>query len=144
MRPMFSLSLLAVLACVGFSARAQMGRPDPAERFAQADANHDGRITQDEFTAGRAARFAKADRNGDGFISDDDLPRFARSNAGLLQKVHALQKAADLNGDGKVSRAEFDQAGERMFAAADTNHDGAVDQAEMHAAVEQMRALAGK
>lgn len=144
MRAMRCLSLVGVLSVLAVSAQAQIGPVDPAERFAQADTNHDGRISRDEFLAGRQARFARADRNGDGFISDDDLPPFVRSNAGMMQKVHAMEQAADLDGDGRVSRAEFQQAGERLFATADTNHDGFIDQAEMSRAVEQVRAMAGR
>ena len=144
MRAMLCLSLAGVLSVLAGSAQAQVGRADPAERFAQADTNHDGRISRDEFLAGREARFARVDRNGDGFISDDDLPPFVRSHAGMMQKAHALEQAADLDGDDRVSRAEFQQAGERLFATADTNHDGAIDQAEMDRTVEQIRAMAGR
>ncbi|MGA0588309.1 EF-hand domain-containing protein [Dyella sp. KRB-257] len=145
MRPMLALGLFVALGVIATAAQAQMmRRSDPAERFAQADTNHDGRITHDEFVAGRAARFAKVDRNGDGYISDDDLPAFARSHAGMVQKVHALQQATDLDGDGRISRAEFEQAGEKLFALVDANGDGAVDQAEMRQMAEHARALAGK
>lgn len=144
MRATFCFCLAGTLSVLACTTQAQIGRADPAERFAQADANHDGRISREEFLAGREARFARADRNGDGYISDDDMPPFVRSNTGMMQKVHALEQAADLDGDGRVSRAEFHQAGERLFATVDTNHDGVIDHAEMDKAVDQIRALAGR
>lgn len=140
----FSVCLLIGLGCVAAGGWAHAARVDPAERFAQADADHDGRVTRDEFMAARAARFAKVDRDGDGFLGDADLPRFVRSNPGMLQKVHALQQPSDADGDGRISRDEFEQAGATLFARADANHDGCVDAGEMDRAAAQARALADR
>jgi Ca2+-binding EF-hand superfamily protein len=40
----------------------------------RSDADKDGRITLDEFTARAAKRFATLDLNNDGRIAADDLP----------------------------------------------------------------------
>ena len=37
-----------------------------------ADADHDGKVTRQEFTDTRAALFARLDRNGDGVVDDAD------------------------------------------------------------------------
>jgi len=49
---------------------------------------------------------------------------------GLITTAAAAPPKADTNGDGQVSRAEFDTASEARFAAADTNHDGFISMDE--------------
>jgi len=43
----------------------------PVDEFKKLDTNHDGKISKDEFLAGKggsAEEFAKLDKNGDGFL----------------------------------------------------------------------------
>ena len=57
--------------------RAPGGQPYPvAAWFAQADANHDGRLTRDEFRADADAWFAVLDVNKDGQISMPEVTRW--------------------------------------------------------------------
>lgn len=104
------------------------------DAFANADANQDGMITRAEFAATRAANFGRLDRNGDGAVSKDDLGRLARMRAQAAQRFDQLIKAADTNGDGKVTRQEFAAAPMPMFDRADANGDGQVDRSEAAAA----------
>jgi hypothetical protein len=69
-----------------------MGQPYPvAAWFAEADANHDGRITPAEFEADAEAYFKALDLNGDGEISMPEVthweevlvPEIARDASGL-------------------------------------------------------------
>ncbi|HEY4163739.1 MAG TPA: hypothetical protein VGM59_11800, partial [Dongiaceae bacterium] len=41
--------------------------------FARMDENHDGQVTQAEFTAASEAFFKKLDKNGDGVITKDEM-----------------------------------------------------------------------
>jgi len=73
--------------------RAPGGQPYPvAAWFAQADANHDGKITRDEFRADADAFFKVRDANGDGQISmpevtrweEELVPEVSRVGAGMM------------------------------------------------------------
>lgn len=72
--------------------RAPGGQPYPvAAWFAQADANHDGRLTRDEFRADADAWFKVLDADGDGQVSmpevtrweEELVPEITRSGLGM-------------------------------------------------------------
>lgn len=144
MRRFHSVLTMMMLGVVALPACARMGRADPVEMIRQADANHDGLISRDEFMSARAARFDKMDRNHDGYLDDADLPRFVSSRTGAADKFHAAIQMADADHDGKVGREEFVDAGSRMFDMIDVNRDGAIDQGELQRATQRLQALAGK
>ncbi len=57
--------------------RAKLGEPYPiAQWFAQADTDHDGKISHDEFVADAVAFFQKLDTNHDGYISSPETTRY--------------------------------------------------------------------
>jgi Ca2+-binding EF-hand superfamily protein len=89
------------------------GREGPA--LEQADANHDGKVTKQEYVDARAAQFSRMDRNGDGFIDEAD-------------------SRIDSNGDGKISKDEFINAPTMLFDKFDANKDGVLDAKELEAA----------
>ncbi len=142
--PILAASLIA-LGCCGCAARlatAAVGgggaRADPVQMLAEADADHDGRISRAEYQAARAARFARLDRNRDGYVGPDDAPRMARRRAG--GKLAQLERALDADGDGRVSRAEFVDGPARLFDLADANHDGVVGADELQRLRERLAA----
>ena len=67
------------------------------KRFARADRDDDGRITQAEYLAPRRRNFDKLDTNGDGKLSFEE---YAASGIAKYLK-------ADANGDQRLSAAEF-------------------------------------
>src|SRR3546814_8632604 len=105
------------------------GHGDNVEAFvSQHDDNADGRLTWAEFDAFRRNRFDVTDSNGDGTVDveeyvqefDDRLHRALE--AGRDEHIEAARRrfaAIDADKDGKVSRAEFDASGERVFARGD-------------------------
>src|SRR5262245_28874185 len=104
----------------------------------QADANHDGKVTKQEYNDARAALFARMDRNGDGFIDDADSREGANERG--QRAAAALRGRIDTNGDGKVSKEEFLNAPTMMFDKFDADKNGELDAKELEAA----RTAAGK
>lgn len=140
MRMSLFIAATATLAIAG-TAHAQIGGRF-ADMFADADTNHDGRVSRDEFIARRNSRFVELDRNHDGVISAADFPRLM-AFAAAKAKMDALIIGADADHDGKVTRQELANAPTTMFDMADANHDGFVDQSELSAFRANARAMRG-
>ena len=119
----------AVLLLSGCVVLAQ-GREGNA--LEQADANHDGKVTKQEYNDARAALFARMDRNGDGFIDDADSREGANERG--QRAAAALRGRIDSNGDGKISKDEFVNAPTMLFDKFDANKDGVLDATELEAA----------
>jgi Ca2+-binding EF-hand superfamily protein len=68
--------------------RAPQGKPYPVmDWFNAADANHDGKISQDEFTADAMRFFDMLDVNHDGFISSPENTRYENQIAPEIQRM---------------------------------------------------------
>lgn len=116
------------------------------ERLKAADKDGDGKVTRDEFKAAfphaPAPVFDRLDGDGDGFLTAADAPKEqpapeaakpeaskpARPNAEEAQKYRERLKAADKDGDGKITKeefkVEFPNAEEGRFSKLDRNGDG--------------------
>jgi EF hand len=73
--------------------------------FDAADANHDGRMTAEEWSAGdpsRLADFKKRDANHDGVVTKEEAIAYGRKH-GIANKI---MREADKNDDGFLDRAE--------------------------------------
>jgi Ca2+-binding EF-hand superfamily protein len=111
------------------------GAPDAArgDRMAQhilarVDTDHDGKISRVEFDAESAALFKRLDKNGDGKIASDEVP--ARHWGGKGPMFGQM----DTDKDGKVTKAEFTAAEDKIFQKLDANGDGVITPDEMQAA----------
>jgi Ca2+-binding EF-hand superfamily protein len=81
----FALSTLALSACADNDTRAQKIAEKAKERFAAADTNHDGQLSQDEANQGMprlAAHFAEIDTNKDGQLSVDEIMTYIQQRRG--------------------------------------------------------------
>ncbi len=134
-----TLSIVCVAAMSASSADAASRTPGAA--LDKADANHDGYVTRDEFTASRAAQFERLDRNDDGVVSLSEFPRLAKSNRPKAQALKAVIQHADRDGDGRVTRAEFVDGPAPLFDRADRDHDGRLSRDEAAAVREQLESL---
>lgn len=116
----------------------QMGEMD----FAAMDADGDGRVTEAEVTAFRAAQAAGIDTDGDGLLSAEEIAAMHIRTATTGANDHAARMIDrhDADGDGKLSAAELAlrPMPARMFEMLDADSDGAVTEAEIAAAKERM------
>lgn len=126
----------AALACVCFPATAQQ-RPsaEQLERLrdilTNADVNGDGKVTRREYDAHRGDIFARLDRNGNGVVSVEDAPRLRLPRRKFTEKLEQVLAMADQNGDGRLSRAEWDKPERDIFALVDQDEDGIIALADL-------------
>jgi Ca2+-binding EF-hand superfamily protein len=106
------------------SSQAAPAPPSPADTFAQMDADHNGRLTGKEWTAG-TSDFDRMDHNHDGAVSRDEFLNLDRTRT----RREGLFRLMDKNRDGRLSRAEWKGDAED-FDRRDRNHDGAVTKDE--------------
>ncbi|MBK5945330.1 hypothetical protein CCR83_02415 [Rhodobacter veldkampii DSM 11550] len=105
------------------------------QAFDQFDANKDGKITQDEIKAARAAETTALDADKDGKISAAELVAQDMQNAQARAEMRAKNRIErlDTDGDGMLSAAELAARPMqlKMFDRLDANNDGAVDKDEL-------------
>ncbi|WP_430512988.1 EF-hand domain-containing protein [Pannonibacter phragmitetus] len=106
----------------GWGGKGHHGGRDGGRMVEMFDQNKDGSITQDEVNAAVAERFSAADADKDGRVTLDEFKTY-RITEMQPMKVRAFQRL-DRDGDGKVTRAEFDRISDRMFARLDRGGNG--------------------
>ena len=147
------LALLTVAATTLATAAYAAGpNGGPGGFLKSADLNKDGVIDQTEFQTSRDKWFADLDADKDGFVTADELKAFGDKMHAEWAKKHADQatngkpadaqrkhgdfsqrilERVDTDKDGKISKAEFDAEGSKLFAKLDRNSDGKVAENEM-------------
>ncbi|OYX51989.1 MAG: hypothetical protein B7Y97_03785 [Sphingomonas sp. 32-66-10] len=129
---------------------ARRGGGGMGERMmARVDTNGDGLISKAENRAMVEARFARMDADKDGTVEAGEGRKGmgkgkwkrggeGRGPGGPGGPAMAMKKA-DTNGDGAISKAEFDAMSAQRFAKLDTNKDGKIDATEMQAQRDKAR-----
>ena len=97
------------------------------------DHDHDGRVERDQFP-GSDEKFAELDKDKDGVLTEKDFPAApAKPAPAAGGAATGLIATCDKDGDGRLSRAEF-QGSNDEWRALDRNQDGWVDAEEAKAA----------
>lgn len=127
----------ALVISAGFAVARSADAPAPVD-FETLDSNNDGQITQDEMASQRAAHMSRADANSDGILSAEELEAHASQRAS--KQVEKMLKRFDSNDDGQLSMQELaeNQRVPRHFRRADRDGDGALSRAEFDAAQNRM------
>jgi hypothetical protein len=145
------------LSPAGKPFRADPGKPYPtAIWFAEADADHDGKLTREEFRADFTRFFDQLDQNHDGFVDGIELARYEQEVAPeVLPRLAQVQGGfpGERSGGGTRQLAEPPRArGGAMYdgapaysllnvsepvASADQNFDGKVSLQEFLAAADR-------
>jgi hypothetical protein len=129
---------LLAAAAIGMAFSAVAGTPDPAVAdtranrraemkqrfFDQIDANHDGRMSRDEYRAWVDSRFDRLDANRDGTVDANEIANSPQARERVQKRAQRFVKRFDASGSGKVSQADFEAKAmarfDRLANGADT------------------------
>ncbi|MEF2070701.1 EF-hand domain-containing protein [Consotaella aegiceratis] len=103
------------------------GRTEPLDWVLELDQDDNGSITQSEVDQARTKKMASFDSDGDGTLSLDEY-RTLWLDRMSGEMVDAFQ-ASDADGNGQVTKEEFNALFSNLVARLDTNGDGVVSSA---------------
>ncbi|MBJ3761431.1 calcium-binding protein [Maribius pontilimi] len=130
------LAALAAALVTGLAAPVAMAAGEhrgKADRIRMLDLNGDGQITRDEAQTAISARFAAADTDGNGALSQAEMT--ARAQARAAERVAQRFARLDADGDGQLTESELpgprgDRI-ERLFDRVDANGDDVLSADEL-------------
>lgn len=131
-RPVLALLSFAAALVAGLPAQAGEADRESALRWYDAvDTDHTATVDAAEMSRVRDRWFPRYDGDGDGYVTLDE---FNFSVPGELEDERERRArrfaVMDLDGDGRMSRDEHLKFGDRVMQAADLNGDGIVTRQE--------------
>jgi hypothetical protein len=78
----------------------------------------------------RATCFARYDASATGMLTRGEIKKFSPPQQ--ADRIDAAFSHLDLDGDGVISREEFDRESDRLFRRMDTNGDGVIAGTELN------------
>lgn len=134
------LAALAALPAALLALAAQAQNPPAAAPAAspwfahmldRMDANHDGRISQDEFLAAAAARFKRIDTRNTGHVDSAALAHSPLAAARATHRAQRMVMRLDKAGNGYITRDEVVAAAQARFARLDRDGNGKLTPQEL-------------
>lgn len=113
-----------------------------ARMFDRIDADGDGAITNEEMRARMEQRFGQADSDGNLVVTKAEIiaaierhaeHRRIKRHSGTI--ADRLVYRLDINDDGAIGRAEYENRAAKVFALLDFDDDGKVEKAELRRSV---------
>lgn len=93
------------------------------------DMDMDRRITEEEFLGPQGQRFANADKNGDGQLDAAEVDAILQARVDEMRS--RFLERLDGDGNGTISREEFDQPAKERFGYLDRDDNGHLDRQDM-------------
>ena len=108
-------------------AKFEVAKGDMGTKFLQRfDKDNDGKISAAEWPKEGRLKFEKADANSDGFVTKEEMASAHKPREGGKGDPAGRLAKLDTDKDGKLSLAEWNVGGEKMFARLDDNKDGKI------------------
>lgn len=128
------LSLTAATAASLAVAKPGAGREGQHPTFEQLDADSDGQLSTAEIEAAGEMRFRTMDADGDGALTVEEL--IAHQQVRAEQRISRMMERFDANGDGQLSFEELPKRPglQRLLQKADTDGNGSISKAEFDTA----------
>jgi len=101
--------------------------------FKKLDKDGDGAVTMEEITIRKKTFFDKMDTDKNGSISKEEAQAFRGMHRDAKKQKHGdrFLKHFDANGDGIISKEEYETITIKRFETADTNGDGNISADEI-------------
>ena len=121
--------ILMVLIVMLFAVSTVFAADDLSTKL---DKNKDGKVSKKEYTSAVSKTFDKLDKNRDGSANRDELGHMDKKD------LEAFTKETDTDGDGIISKREFEQAAAKRFQQLDKNRNGYINKDEWGAGRSEM------
>ncbi|MCT7375167.1 EF-hand domain-containing protein [Chelativorans salis] len=108
--------------------------------FSRFDQDDDGTVIAEEFGGERLKALQAADTDGDGALSQEELVTYVTKRE-FERRAERMTRMLDIDGDGTVTLAEFENHQGERFALLDRDDNGELSEDELRRAAEDFRAM---